>query len=135
MNNLNELENIGTHKFLDVLLNSFRSGFLIGFIVLFFITFFISKKISKKAFNRNNLIYGLLFFIYLIISLIKAYTLSNLPPHDLSKDLCGLRYDAIKVTSIFHIPLIYTLIILAKYGDKRIKDKKQNKKEEIKNEL
>lgn len=118
----------GTHDMLEVFCESFKLVRLILFVVLFFIGFAISKKISKKAFNLNNKIYLLLGIFYLIISVIKAYVLSNLPPHDLGKDLCGMGYSFIQMISAYHIPIIYTIIMLAKVIDKKIKDKRRDKK-------
>ena len=66
---------------------------------------------SKKAFIVNNITYLVLTIVYFIISFIKAYTISNLPPHDLRKDLCGLEYSIMQMIITYHIPIIYTIII------------------------
>lgn len=121
VNEINVLD-YGTHKMLDVFLNSFKS--INFFIILFIICYIISKKASKKAFKCNNIIFLVLTIFYIIISFIKAYVLSNLPPHDLRKDLCGLEYSIIQTIVTYHIPIIYTIIIFANTIDEKIKLKK-----------
>ena len=117
----------GTHDGLEVFVDSFKSVGLILFTILFFIGFAISKKMSKKTFSVNNTIYLLLGIFYLIISIIKAYILSNLPPHDLGKDFCGIGYSLIQTIIMYHIPIIYTIMLLAMLADKK-KDKRRDKK-------
>ena len=116
---------MGTHNFTDVLIKSLTSWHLIFFILTYITTIFISKKISKKTFKINNIIYLFLFFVYIIFSVIKASAISKLPPHDLLKDLCGLKYDIVKTVSIMYIPLLNIVILLAKLGDKRKKSIKE----------
>ena len=124
MNNIVS-EIYATHDMLDVFYNSFKIKKLILFSVLFFIGFAISKKINKKTFKLNNILYLLLGIFYIIISIIKAYILSKIPPHDLGKDFCGIGYSIIQTIIMYHIPIIYTIILLAILGDKKIKDKKK----------
>lgn len=125
-NIVNEI-NFGTHKMINVFFDSFKTIKL--FIILFIISFFITKKISKKAFAFNNILYIILTIFYLIISIIKAFALSNLPPHNLEKDLCGIKYSVIQIIISYHIPIIYTIILFAKIIDKKIKAKKEKNKQ------
>lgn len=121
----NEIIKYGTHQFINEFLNSFL--FLKLFIISFIVNFFISKKISKKTFKFNNICYLLLTISYLIVSIIQAYTISKLPPHNLLKDMCGLNYTIIQIVIAYHTPIIYTILLFAKLIDKNLKKKKENK--------
>ncbi|MBR3888108.1 MAG: hypothetical protein IKJ32_03320 [Clostridia bacterium] len=101
----------GTHQFADVFFESFDK--LILFLILYFISFFITKRISKKTFIFNNILYSILIIIFLITTTIKAYVLSKLPPHDLLKDLCGLKFSLVQIILTYYIPIIYTIILFA----------------------
>ena len=130
-NNINLILNekiYGTHNFLDVFCNDFKILGVFNFFILFFVGVFISRKISKKMFKLSKVMYLLLTIFYVIMSLVKAYILSKMPPHDLGKDLCGLGYSFIQIISVYHIPIIYTIIVLAKLMDKKIKDKRRDNK-------
>ena len=70
----------------------------------------------------------MLIMFYITISLVKAFNMSRLAPHDLTKDFCDLGYSVIQIISIYHIPIIYIIIILAKLIDKKIKDKRRDNK-------
>ena len=139
MNNILNFELVektyGTHRFIDVFFNDFKLFKLVNFLLLFFIGVFISRKISKKSFKINKKMYLFLGIFYLIISIIKAYILSKLPPHDLEKDFCGIGYSIIQAIIMYHIPIIYTIIILAILGDKKIKDKRRDNKWVIMQEI
>ena len=126
---------IGTHKFSDILIQSFTGRDKIFFVILFLICFFISKKLGKKVFKINNVLFLILFITYGIISFIKAYYVSKLPPHNILKDFCGLKFDIVATVVIFILPLIYTLILLVIPLDRKIKNKKHSENEENKNEL
>ena len=123
------MNNIGTHNFADVLINSVTSRLLVIFVVTYIITLFIAKKISKKTLKINSIIYLFLLLIYIVFSVIEAFAISKLPPHDLLKDLCGHKYEIIKIISIIHIPLLNTFILLAKLGDTITKEKKSINKQ------
>lgn len=127
MNNIVS-QNYGTHDILEVFYNSFDLKKIIIFLMLFFVGNIIGKIISKKCFLVNKRMYLFLGVFYLIISMIKAYILSKIPPHDLGKDLCGIGYSFIQMISVYHIPIIYTIIILARLIDKKIKDKRRDNK-------
>ena len=113
----------GTHQFAVVFFKSFYR--LILFMILYFISFLITKKINKKFFKFNNILYLILIIIYLTITTIKAYILSNLPPHNLLKDLCGLKFDIIQIILSYYVPIIYTIILSAKIIDEKIKKRKK----------
>lgn len=113
----------GTHQFGDIFFKSFDR--LILFMILYFISFFITKKISKKFFSFNNILYLILIIIYFITTIIKAQILSNLPPHYLLKDSCGLKFDIIQIILSYYVPIIYTIILSAKIIDEKIKKRKK----------
>lgn len=118
----------GTHDMLKVFLDSFKFQKILIFLGLLFIGNIISKRISEKSFKLNKRIYLGLGILYICISFIKAYVLSKIPLHDLGKDLCGIGYSFIQMISVYHIPIIYTIIILARLIDKKIKDKRRDNK-------
>ena len=123
----------GKHEMSEVFIDSLKSLKL--FIILFALCFIISKKVSKKAFTINNITYLLLIIFYLTTSILKAYILSNLPNHDLRKDLCGLEYSIIQVIIAYHIPIIYTIILSAAKLDKELILRKKSKDMSEKNNL
>lgn len=130
MNNFDSSINFyGTHKFTNILEKSFTSESLIVLIILFIICFFISKQLSKKTFKINNLIFLGLLIVYIILSVIKAYNLSKLPPHNLLKDMCGVKFDIVIIVESLFVPVLYTIIILAKLGNKIIKGNHKKNKE------
>ena len=113
----------GTHQFADIFFKSFDR--LILCTILYFISFFITKKISKKFFSFNNILYLILIIFYLITTIIKAQILSNLPPHYLLKDSCGLQFDIVQIILSYYVPIIYTIILSAKIIDEKIKKRKK----------
>ena len=122
----------GTHSFKEVLLEGIKP--LIVIAVFLLIGCLISKKISKKAIRFNTILYSILLITYVTTAFLKAYKKINIPPHNILKDMCTLQFDLFIVVIVWIIPFIYSILLLAKWGDTKIKEKKDKVKEN-KNEL
>ena len=133
---MNTVMPIGTHSLKNILKVIFIGEWIESLLLVIFLIvgILVSKKISKKTYKVNIVFYSIVVMTYIVLNILKGFKMFNMPPHNLLKDFCTVTYDIAIFAFVTIVPFFYTILILAKWGDKYFNEKKQKIKEN-KNEL